>query len=88
MHFIIVNSFARYLLIEDDEDITERIEQLIVKSVDGILAHIARRNTPISAAPSSAVRAAVVSSPISKSVLLYSGAAAPLGLLNWYEYPH
>jgi hypothetical protein len=34
-----VNSFARYLLIEEDEDLIERVEKLIVATVDDMLAH-------------------------------------------------
>jgi hypothetical protein len=34
-----VNSFARYLLIEDDPELVSRIEQLIVETVDDMLEH-------------------------------------------------
>jgi hypothetical protein len=34
-----VNSFARYLLIEDDPDLVARVERLIVENVDDLLTH-------------------------------------------------
>jgi hypothetical protein len=34
-----VNSFARYLLIEDDPDLVARVKTLIVENVDDLLAH-------------------------------------------------
>ncbi len=138
-----VNSFARYLLIEDDP----RVKELIVKTVDDMLAHCLgpdgipyykelpslRRPAPTShflealthayritgddaylqaacrcfaaveAQATGASRTAkfvddsgaVISgngggrifSSTYPSTLLFAGAATPLGLLDWYEYP-
>jgi len=138
-----VNSFARYLLIEDDE----RVKKLIVETVDDMLEHCIgpggisyykelpslRRTGPtlhLLEALTYAYRitgdiqylkvatrhfAALVDQPLGvrsrgkyaddsgavisgggggrifadkyASLLLYAGTAAPLGLLDWYEYP-
>ena len=39
-----VNSFARYLLIEDDPDLIARVEKLIVETVDDLLDHCLGRD--------------------------------------------
>jgi hypothetical protein len=138
------NSFARYLLIEDDE----RVKNLIVETVDDMLAHslgpdgisyykelpslrrtaptlhllealthayritgnidylkVATRHFALLATHSDGIRArakyiddsgAVISGEGGgrifadkyTSLLIYAGAAAPLGLLDWYEYPY
>ena len=139
-----LNSFARYLLIEEDE----RVKKLIVESVDDMLAHCIgpdgisfykelpslRRTAPtlhLLEALTHAYRitgridylevatrhfAAMVDGPVGMtsrkkvaddsgavivgegggrifadkytSILTYAGTAAPLGLLDWYEYPY
>ena len=138
-----VNSLARYLLIEPDE----RIEKLIVETMDDLLVHCIgpdgifyykelpslRREAPTAHALEALTHAwcitdderylkvaarqfmALVERPIGAdggkkyvdsggavikgigggrifadkyvSILLYAGAAASLGLLDWYEYP-
>jgi hypothetical protein len=142
-----VNSFARYLLIEDDADIIERVKRLIVEVIDDTLEHCLgpdgvlfykelpslRRKAPTphmlealahayritgdrkymematrqfaaqdkssgvtrrakylddSGAVISGEGGARVFSSVYTSVLLYAAEAAPLGLLNWYEYPY
>jgi hypothetical protein len=139
-----VNSFARYLLVEDDE----RIKKLIVGAVDDMLEHclgpdgiayykelpslrrtaptvhllealthayritgqveylqVATRHFSLLASGSTGVRArakyaddsgAVISGEGGgrifadkyTSLLIYASEAAPLGLLDWYEYPY
>ncbi len=139
-----VNSFARYLLIEDDE----RVKRLIVAVMDDLIEHClgpdgvfyykelpslqttaptphvlealtyawritgderylrvaantfaaltanleGRQGGPKFADPSGAVIAGVGGGRIFAdkytSLILYAAAAAPLGLLDWYEYPY
>lgn len=142
-----VNSFARYLLIEPEGDLAERVKALIVATVDDLLAHCLgpdgvayykelpslRRTAPtyhLLEALTHAYRitgdarylkiatrqfaaagvetfarerpkyaddsGAVIDGegggrPFADkytSLLLYAGAATPLGLLDWYEYPY
>ena len=139
-----VNSFARYLLIEDNE----RVKQLIVAVMDDLIEHClgpdgvfyykelpslqktaptphalealtyawrisgderylrvatntfaalmadleGKESGPKFSDPSGAVIDGVGGGRIFAdkytSLILYAGAAAPLGLLNWYEYPY
>ena len=139
-----VNSFARYLLIEDDE----RVKRLIVAVMDDLIEHClgpdgvfyykelpslqtsaptphvlealtyawrisgderylqvatntfaalmanleGKENSPKFADPSGAVIDGVGGGRIFAdkytSLILYAGAATPLGLLDWYEYPY
>ncbi len=142
-----VNSFARYLLVEDDADLVTRVKTLIVETVDDMLAHCLgpdgvayykelpslRRTAPpyhllealthayritgdikylrIATRQFAAMDPSNDSRPRAKylddsgavisgegggrifadkytSLLLYAGAATPLGLLDWYEYPY
>jgi hypothetical protein len=142
-----VNSFARYLLIEDDPELIARVKRLIVENVDDVLAHCLgpdgiayykelpslRRTAPtyhLLEALTHAYRItgddaylkvatrhfAAMSFSIDvqrrakylddsgaviaddgrgrffadryTSLVLYAGAATPLGLLDWYEYPY
>jgi len=141
------NSFARYLLIEPEGELAERVKALIVATVDDLLAHCLgpdgvayykelpslRRTAPtyhLLEALTHAYRitgdarylkiatrqfaaadyemfsrdrpkyaddsGAVIDGegggrPFADkytSLLLYAGAATPLGLLDWYEYPY
>lgn len=142
-----VNSFARYLLIEPEGALAERVKTLIVATVDDLLAHclgpdgvayykelpslrrtaptyhllealthayritcdakylkIATRQFAATGAETGARdrpkyaddSGAVIDGegggrPFADkytSLLLYAGAATPLGLLDWYEYPY
>lgn len=142
-----VNSFARYLLIEPEGELAERVKTLIVATVDDMLAHCLgpdgvayykelpslRRTAPtyhllealthayritgdvrylkIAARQFAAADHETFSRDRPKyaddsgavidgegggrpfadkytSLLLYAGAATPLGLLDWYEYPY
>ncbi|MBN1874140.1 MAG: hypothetical protein JXA33_07905 [Anaerolineae bacterium] len=142
-----INSFARYLLIEDNGDRAERIKKLIVETVDDMLAHcigpdgiayykelpslrrtaptyhllealthayritgdigylkIATRQFAAMSPDSGAGQRAKYADPSGAvidgegggrvfadkytSLLIYAGAATPLGLLDWYEYPY
>jgi hypothetical protein len=142
-----VNSFARYLLVEPDSELAERVKALIVGTVDDMLAHCMgpdgvayykelpslRRTAPtyhLLEALTHAYRitgdekylkiatrqfaaagqetftrerpkyaddsGAVIDGegggrPFADkytSLLLYAGAATPLGFLDWYEYPY
>jgi len=142
-----VNSFARYLLVEPDSELAERVKALIVGTVDDLLAHCLgpdgvayykelpslRRTAPTyhllealthayritgdakylkiatrqfaAAGTETGARdrpkyaddsGAVIDGegrgrPFADkyaSLLLYAGAATPLGLLDWYEYPY
>ena len=142
-----VNSFARYLLVESDGELAERVKALIVGTVDDMLAHCIgpdgvsyykelpslRRTAPTyhllealthayritgdekylkiatrqfaAAGTETGARdrpkyaddsGAVIDGegrgrPFADkytSLLLYAGAATPLGLLDWYEYPY
>ncbi|MFN2285275.1 MAG: beta-L-arabinofuranosidase domain-containing protein, partial [Anaerolineae bacterium] len=142
-----VNSFARYLLVESDGELAERVKALIVGTVDDMLAHCIgpdgvsyykelpslRRTAPTyhllealthayritgdekylkiatrqfaAAGAETGARdrpkyaddsGAVIDGegrgrPFADkytSMLLYAGAATPLGLLDWYEYPY
>jgi hypothetical protein len=142
-----VNSFARYLLIEDDPDPIARVEKLIIENVDDLLAHCLgpdgiayykelpslRRSAAtfhLLEALTHAYRitgdeeylkvatrhfaAADLTIDVQRrpkylddsgavianegrgrffadrytSLVLYAGAATPLGLLDWYEYPY
>ncbi|MBN1814571.1 MAG: hypothetical protein JXA14_22215, partial [Anaerolineae bacterium] len=144
---ITVNSFARYLLIEDDPELAARIKTFIVENVDDLLAHClgpdgiayykelpslrraawtyhllealthAYRLTGDAGYLKIATRhfaamdfsidvqrrakylddsGAVVAgdgrarffADRYASLVLYAGAATPLGLLDWYEYPY
>ena len=141
-----VNSFARYLLIEPDGELAERVKALIVATVDDMLAHCIgpdgvayykelpslRRTAPTyhllealthtyritgdakylkvatrqfaamgqdvgvqsrgkyaddSGAVISGEGGGRIFADKYTSILLYAGAATPLGLLDWYEYP-
>ena len=141
------NSFARYLLIEQDGELAERVKHLIVDTVDDMLAHCMgpdgvafykelpslRRTAPTyhllealthayritgdesylkvaarqfaAMGQDTGVRSrakfaddsgAVIDGEAGgrifaakyTSLLLYAGAATPLGLLDWYEYPY
>jgi hypothetical protein len=142
-----VNSFARYLLIEDDPDLVARVKTLIVETVDDMLAHCLgpdgiayykelpslRRTAPtyhllealthayritgdvrylkVATRQFAATDSSSTVQPRAKylddsgaviadegrgrsladrytSLLVYAGAATPLGLLDWYEYPY
>ena len=142
-----VNSFARYLLVEDDPGLVARVERLIVETVDDMLAHCLgpdgiayykelpslRRTAPtyhllealthayritgdakylkVATRQFAAMDFSSTVQPRAKylddsgaviadegrgrsfadrytSLLVYAGAATPLGLLDWYEYPY
>ena len=142
-----VNSFARYLLIEPQGELAERVKQLIVGTVDDMLAHCMgpdgiayykelpslRRTSPTyhllealthtfritgderyleiatrqfaamdqdtgvrrrpkyaddSGAVIDGEGGGRIFADKYTSILLYAGAATPLSLLDWYEYPY